>query len=99
MSQARWVALAEITRPHGVRGEVRLRLYNSDSDLLPSQDDVLLRPKNGTERSMGVEFMRGADAGHLIAKFRGIDDRDQADLLRGAEVCVPRDKFPPLEEG
>jgi 16S rRNA processing protein RimM len=98
MSQ-RWVALAEVTRPHGVRGEVRLRLYNSDSDLLPSQTDVLLRPKNGKDRSMGVEFMRGADAGHLIAKFVGVDDRDQADLLRGAEVCVPRDKFPPLEEG
>jgi 16S rRNA processing protein RimM len=99
MLPARWVALAEVTRPHGVRGEVRLRLYNSDSELLPSQSQVLLRPPIGTEKSMRVESMRGADAGHLIAKFRGIDDRDQADLLRGVEVCVPREAFPPLEEG
>ena len=38
-----WVALAEVARPHGVRGEVRLRLYNRDSDLLLEQDDVLVR--------------------------------------------------------
>jgi 16S rRNA processing protein RimM len=98
-SQARWVALAEVTRPHGVRGEVRLRLYNSDSELLPSQSEVLLRPASGGEKPVRVESMRGADAGHLIAKFRGIDDRDQADLLRRAEVCVPREAFPPLDEG
>jgi 16S rRNA processing protein RimM len=99
MSQARWVALAEVTRPHGVRGEVRLRLYNSDSELLPSQREVLLRHRTGGEKTVRVESMRGADAGHLIAKFRGVDDRDQADLMRSAEVCIPRDAFPPLEEG
>jgi 16S rRNA processing protein RimM len=96
---ADWVALATVTRSHGVRGEVRLRLYNSDSDLLPSQDEVLLRWGSGALRELNVELMRGADAGHLIAKFRGVDDRDQADLLRGAEVCVPRESFPPPEEG
>jgi 16S rRNA processing protein RimM len=93
------VALADVTRAHGVRGEVRLRLYNSDSELLPSQREVLLRVGASTEKMIVVESMRGADAGHLIAKFGGVDDRDQADLLRGAEVCVPREKFPPLEEG
>ncbi len=99
MSQARWVGLAEITRPHGVRGEVRVRLYNSDSELLPLQGEVLLRPASGDERSARVDSMRGADAGHLIAKFRGVDDRNQADLLRNAEVCVPREAFPLLEDG
>ena len=29
-----WVPLAEIARPHGVRGELRLRLFNRDSDPL-----------------------------------------------------------------
>jgi ribosomal 30S subunit maturation factor RimM len=27
-----WVPLAEIARAHGVKGELRLKLYNSDSD-------------------------------------------------------------------
>ena len=29
-----WVPLAEVARPHGVRGELRLKLFNKDSDLL-----------------------------------------------------------------
>jgi 16S rRNA processing protein RimM len=99
MSQARWVALADVTRPHGVRGEVRLRLYNSDSELLPLQREVLLRSSTGAEKTMRVDSMRGADAGHLIAKFRGVDNRDQADLLRSFEVCIPREAFPPVEDG
>ncbi len=38
-----WVPLAEVARPHGVRGELRLRPYNGDSDLLLGLDEVLVR--------------------------------------------------------
>jgi 16S rRNA processing protein RimM len=48
---------------------------------------------------MELESIRGADAGFLLAKFRGVDDRDAAELLRGAAVCVDRSRFPPLDEG
>jgi 16S rRNA processing protein RimM len=99
MSESKWVALAEIARPHGVWGEVRLKVYNSDSELLFSQSELLVRRPTGAERMMQVESIRGADAGYLIAKFVGIDDRDAADLLRGASVCVARERFPELEEG
>jgi len=105
MAARRFVPLAEVARPHGVWGEVRLKVYNSDSELLLSQTEVLVRkkPANGTppaaETMMQLESIRGADAGFLLAKFRGIDDRDAADLLRGAAICVDRERFPPLDEG
>jgi 16S rRNA processing protein RimM len=95
----RFVPLAEITRPHGVWGEVRLKVYNSDSELLLSQPDVLVRRANRPDTVMQLESIRGADAGFLLAKFRGIDGRDAAELLRGASVCVDRALFPLLEEG
>ena len=31
-----WVALAEVARPHGVRGEIKLKVYNLESDTLLS---------------------------------------------------------------
>ena len=37
-----WVPLAEVARPHGVRGELRLRLFNKSSDTLLDQDEVPL---------------------------------------------------------
>lgn len=99
MSEVRWIPLAEVTRPHGVWGEVRLKIYNSDSDLLLEQSEVLVRPAIEKERLMQVESIRGADAGFLLAKFRGVDGRDAADLLRGASICVERARFPPLADG
>jgi 16S rRNA processing protein RimM len=99
MAAAGWVPLAEVARPHGVWGEVRLKVYNADSELLFSQRDVLVRRPNGSEQMMRIESMRGADAGFLLARFGGIDGRDDAELLRGATICVERSHFPALEEG
>jgi 16S rRNA processing protein RimM len=99
MADVRWVALAEVARPHGVRGEVRVKMYNSDSELLPSLPEVLVRKADGVERSIKLESVRGADAGYFLAKLEGVDDRDAAEAYRGAQLCVRRDAFPPLEEG
>ena len=99
MADVRWIALAEVARPHGVRGEVRVKMYNSDSELLPSLAEVLVRRQDGVERSIRLESVRGADTGYLLAKLEGVDDRDAAEVFRGAELCVRRDAFPPLEDG
>ena len=95
----RWIPLAEVARPHGVWGEVRLKVYNSDSDLLFSQTEVLVQAPERKDVMMQVESVRGADTGYLLAKFRGVDGRDAADHLRGAAVCVERERFPELDEG
>jgi 16S rRNA processing protein RimM len=94
----RYVPLAEIARPHGVRGEVRLNLYNQTSDLLLDVDEVLVRLKDGKEHEVSVDHARRADKSILL-KLHSVDDRDRAEELRGAVLCVPRDAFPPLEEG
>jgi 16S rRNA processing protein RimM len=93
-----WVPLAEVARPHGVKGELRLKLYNQDSDILLDQDDVLVRLKSGVEHEVSVDRARRADDA-ILMKLHSVDDRDRADELRGAHICVRREKFPPLEEG
>jgi 16S rRNA processing protein RimM len=93
-----WVPLAEVMRPHGVRGELRLRLFNRDSDLLLSLDDVLLRFKQGDEQAVSVEGARRANDA-ILMKLHSIDDRNKADGLRGAVVCARRGDFPPAEDG
>ncbi len=93
-----WVPLAEVARSHGVRGEVRLRLYNSDSDLILDQEEVLLRFPDGEEQEVSVDGARRANDAILMKLF-SVDDRDRADELRGAVVCLRRGSFPPLEEG
>jgi 16S rRNA processing protein RimM len=93
-----WVALAEVARPHGVRGELRLRLYNEDSDVLLDQEEVLVRLPDGAEHEVSVDFARRADRA-ILMKLHSVDDRNRAEEIRGAKICVRRRDFPPLEAG
>lgn len=93
-----WVPLAEIARPHGVRGEVRLRLFNTTSNTLLGQEEVLVRLPGGEEHEVSVERARRADDA-ILMKLYSVDDRDRADELRGALVCVRRRDFPEVEAG
>jgi 16S rRNA processing protein RimM len=94
----RWVALAEVMRPHGVRGEIRLRLFNRDSDLLLELGEVLVRFREGDEQEVSVDAARRANDA-ILMKLHSVDDRDGADGLRGASICGRRADFPALEPG
>ena len=87
-----WVPLAEVARPHGVKGELRLRLFNKTSDTLLDQDEVLVRLPDGEEHEVSVERARRADDAVLMKLF-SVDDRNRAEELRGALICVRRRDF------
>ncbi|HEX3343010.1 MAG TPA: ribosome maturation factor RimM [Polyangiaceae bacterium] len=93
-----WVPLAQVMRPHGVRGELRLCSFNRDSDLLLSLDEVLVRFADGDEQEVSVDGARRANDAILV-KLHSVDSREKADGLRGAVVCARRSDFPPPEDG
>lgn len=91
------VALGVIARPHGVRGEVRVHLFNPASTLLLECDHVVLRMPDG---EWVAEVVRSRpDKDGVLMHFAETTDRDAADELRGAEVCIPRAALPPIEDG
>jgi 16S rRNA processing protein RimM len=95
------VAIAEVARPHGLIGELRLKVYNPDSDLLRRRRGsprVLLVMPDHAEREIAVTASREVDKA-LLVRLEGIDDRNAAELLRGARLCVPRASLPPPDEG
>ena len=94
----RLVAVAEVARPHGVRGELRLKLYNEGSDLLASRPPIRLRLPDGSEREASIQTARPADKA-LLVTLSGVPDRDAAEAVRGAKVLVERDRFPALDPG
>jgi 16S rRNA processing protein RimM len=92
------VPVAEVARPHGVLGELRLKVYNAESDLLLRRPPVTLRLPDGSAREARITAARPVDRAILV-RLDGVADRDAAEGLRGAEVCVPRAALPPLDEG
>jgi 16S rRNA processing protein RimM len=103
------IVLATLGRPHGLRGALRARVYNPSTVMLEPGSVVRVSPpierdegpSNEDERpwvECSIEQRtRGADG--WILKLAGVDDRDAAEALRGAELWVARDALPPLEEG
>lgn len=98
MTSRRLIPVAEVARAHGIQGEVRLKIYHEGSDLLAHRPTLRLRMPDGEERSAQIASLRDANKAAL-ARFVGVADRTSAEALRGAVLLVPRDEFPPLEEG
>lgn len=93
-----WIPLAEVARPHGVKGELRLKLFNKDSNVLLALDEVLVRLKDGAEHEVSIDTARRADQAILL-KLHSVDDRDRAEELRGAFLCAKRSQLPVLAPG
>jgi 16S rRNA processing protein RimM len=94
----RLVELGVVGRPHGVRGEVRVFLHNSDSDILREVEHVLLDCERGAPRTYAITSVR-ATGKHQLVGLEGVTSREAADRLKGARLLLPREQLPPLDEG
>lgn len=92
------VELAAVVRAHGLRGELVLKPFNPESDLLRELPQVMLKGPDGAVRAHRVRGARGHRE-HVILALEDVRDRDAAEALRGSLVCVPRRDLPALEEG
>jgi 16S rRNA processing protein RimM len=92
------IAVARVARAHGVRGELRLKLYNPESSAIQAGVELRLRRGDGEVRTAVVSKARVVKDGLLVA-LEGLGDRDSAEALRGAEVSVDSDALPALDEG
>ncbi|MEO7635242.1 MAG: ribosome maturation factor RimM [Sphingomicrobium sp.] len=84
------VALAAVAGAHGIKGEVRLKLFSDSLDGLAAQKLVDV---GGTP--LRLLAVRPASHG-AVARFDGIADRGAAEALRGSLVEVDRAALPPL---
>ena len=89
----RRVALAAVAGAHGVKGELRLKLFSDSVESLARHSRFYL---GGREYALRDIKDGGKTA---IARFEGISDRTAAEALRGSLVEIDRDQLPPLEEG
>ena len=89
----RRIALAAIAGAHGVKGEVRLKLFSESVDSLAAHDRLYV---GGVERRLLAVRDGGKTA---VARFEGIEDRSAVEALRGSLIEVDRSQLPSLEEG
>jgi 16S rRNA processing protein RimM len=87
------ICVAQIGGAHGIRGEVKLKSFTADP--MAVKDYGPLASEDGAVR-FEIEAVRPAK-GHLVARLRGIEDRNAAERLTNLKLFIPRDRLPPPE--
>ena len=94
-----WIELGVVARPQGVKGEIRVHVFNPDSTLLEELAEVFLIGEEDEEPVL-VEVRsarRGPKA--LLMRLEGVSSREDVEALRGYTLCIPRAALPDLEDG
>jgi len=86
------ICVAQIGGAHGLRGEVKLKSFTADPMAVTDYGPLTTEDGSAT---FEIEAVRAAK-GHLVARFRGIADRDTAERLANVRLFVPRERLPPL---
>ena len=89
------IPLGKVIKPHGIKGELKLLLYNKNSNILSKMLNIWIR-HDETFDYYNLEFVKGIK--DIIVKFSQVDDRDVASLLSGREFFVSRSEFPDIDK-
>jgi len=91
------IVVGEVTRPHGVRGALRVFPVTDFPERLLRLREVAL-VQGGRVRTMAVEAAEPAGR-FVVMKLAGVDTPDDAAALRGATIEVPAADAVPLPPG
>ena len=89
--------IGAVGKPHGVRGEITLRLFNQAGPP-PDPPESLILERAGRRQTHAVTGCRPC-AGGLLLTLEGIATREAAALLTGSEARVARGTLPALGPG
>ena len=85
------ICVAQIGGAHGIRGEFKLKSFTADPTAVGGYGP--LETEDGTA-NLEIETMRPVK-GHLVARFRGVNDRNAAERLTNLRLFVSRARLPP----
>jgi len=88
------ICVARIGAAHGVRGAVKLWTFTEDPFAVKVYGP--LSTKDGARRFELTSAREAKD--HLVATFKGVATREEAERLNGIELYVPREKLPDTED-
>jgi 16S rRNA processing protein RimM len=86
--------VAQVGGAHGVRGEVKITTFTADPMALAGYETLLSQDGSA---ALTILSARPAKSG-LVARIKGVEDRNGAEALRGQKLFITRDALPPPDE-
>jgi len=96
MNAPKLLIIGEIVRSHGLEGAVKVRVVADALEQFSSLRKVQLQREAQLLGEYVIEKLQSGNDGFFV-KFRGVNDRHQADFLRGAQLMMARDECLPLQ--
>lgn len=92
------ICLGAVFGPSGVRGAVRLKVFTENIDAVSDYGQVTLFGHDYPDgKKFKVKILHPVKGG-VAVKFKGINDRNEAEALKGAQLYIDRSALPELEE-
>ncbi len=85
-----YIILGQIGAAHGVKGDVRVKSFAAEPTALGDYGPLSI----AGGQTLAIERMRPLKGDMLVVKFKGVDDRNAAEALNGAELSVTRSALP-----
>ena len=91
--------IGQITSAHGIRGDVKVFPVTSEPDRFLDMERVLVAREGEEEHVTEYEITKASHFKNLILlHLKGVEDRNQAELMAGLSLWVRREDALPLDE-
>lgn len=91
------VLVGKVVGVHGIRGNVKVHSFAESASIYEDGTRIQVRLPDGSMRAMAVFWVQPHGKG-LLMNFESVNDRDQAEMLIGAELFADKAMLPSLEE-
>jgi 16S rRNA processing protein RimM len=92
------ILVGEILKAHGIRGEVAVHSLSENPARFQTGSVALVGADPGEAQPMVVAGSRMLGTDRALVRFEGVDDRTQAEALRGSRIFAAAEDLPQLPE-
>lgn len=94
MAEGDRILLGEITAAHGIRGDVLVRTFTSDPEAIADYGPLT---DAGGRAPLTLKVVRVTPKGAVVARVKGVADRNGAEALKGRKLFIARTAMPEPE--
>ena len=90
--------MGKITSPRGIKGEIKIKVYNETTTMFTEGRSVWIETSEGAFLNKIIQYFNNGNKIPFL-KFVDFDSIDQVEQFRGCKLYIPRSEFDPLLEG
>ncbi len=94
-SKSPYISLGVIGAAHGVRGDLKVKSFIENPKDLAHYAPLYL---NEGKTEVRINAIRSIQGDKMVVHLEGVDDRNQAELLKGLPLMITRDQLPEIED-